>query len=140
MHDCSFIPNEDIIKMLNVSQEYINEQIDIQKNEIERRLKRFRGGKEYHLRGKNIILVDDGIATGATMFAVIKWLGKQNPKRLVVAVPVAPKDTFDKLKEDVKVEDVVLRLPIAFSAVGEFYEDFSQISDEEVIQIMNKYK
>jgi predicted phosphoribosyltransferase len=141
MHDGSFIPNEDIIKMLNVSQEYINEQIDIQKNEIERRLKRFRGGKEYHLRGKNIILVDDGIATGATMFAVIKWLGKQNPKRLVVAVPVAPKDTFDKLKEDVKVEYVVvLRLPIAFSAVGEFYEDFSQISDEEVIQIMNKYK
>jgi putative phosphoribosyl transferase len=49
MHDDSFIPNEDIIKMLNVSQEYINEQIDIQKNEIERRLKRFRGGKEYHL-------------------------------------------------------------------------------------------
>lgn len=141
MHDGSFIPNEDIIKMLNVSQEYINEQIDIQKNEIERRLKRFRGGKEYHLRGKNIILVDDGIATGATMFAVIKWLGKQNPKRLIVAVPVTPKDTFDKLKEDVKVEDVVvLRLPIAFSAVGEFYEDFSQISDEEVIQIMNKYK
>lgn len=140
MHDGSFIPNEDIIKMLNVSQEYINEQIDIQKNEIERRLKRFRGGKEYHLRGKNIMLVDDGIATGATMFAVIKWLGKQNPKRLVVALPVAPKDTFDKLK-DVKVEDVVvLRIPIAFSAVGEFYQDFSQVSDEEVIQIMNKYK
>ena|SRR5215831_3869757 len=90
-----------------------------------------------NLRRKNIILVDDGIATGATMFAVIKWLGKQHPKRLVVAVPVAPKDTFDKLK-DVKVEDVVvLRLPIAFSAVGEFYEDFSQVSDEEVIQIMN---
>jgi putative phosphoribosyl transferase len=83
MHDGSFIPNEDITKMLNVSQEYINEQIDIQKNEIERRLKRFRGSKEYHLRRKNIILVDDGIATGATMFAVIKWLGKQNPKRLV---------------------------------------------------------
>jgi putative phosphoribosyl transferase len=141
MHDGIFIPNEDIIKMLNVSQEYINEQIDIQKNEIERRLKRFRGTKEYHLRPKNIILVDDGIATGATMFAVIKWLGKQHPKRLVVAVPVAPKDTFDKLKEDVKVEDVVvLRLPIAFSAVGEFYEDFSPVSDEEVIQIMNKYK
>jgi putative phosphoribosyl transferase len=75
------------------------------------------------------------------MFDVIKWLGKQHSKRLVVAVPVAPKDTFDKLKEDVKVEDVVvLRLPIVFSAVGEFYEDFSQVSDEEVIQIMNKYK
>ena len=141
MHDGSFLPNEDIINVLNVSQEYIDEQISIQKKEIERRLKRFRGSKQYHLQGKTIILVDDGIATGATMFTVINWLGKQKPKRLIVAVPVAPKDTFDKLKEEVKVDDVVvLQSPIAFSAVGAFYEDFSQVSDEEVIQIMNKYR
>ena len=141
MHDGSFLPNENIIKVLNVSQEYIDEQISIQKKEIERRLKRFRGSKQYHLQGKTIILVDDGIATGATMFTVINWLGKQKPKRLIVAVPVAPKDTFNKLKEEVKVDDVVvLQSPIAFSAVGAFYEDFSQVSDEEVIQIMNKYK
>src|SRR5215469_3691548 len=69
MHDGSFFPNEDIINMSNVSQEYMDEQISIQKKEIERRFNKFRGSKEYHLRGKNIILVDDGIATGATMFA-----------------------------------------------------------------------
>jgi putative phosphoribosyl transferase len=75
------------------------------------------------------------------MFAVINWLGKQKPKRLIVAVPVAPKHTFDKLKEEVKVDDVVvLQSPISFSAVGAFYEDFSQVSDEEVIEIMNKYR
>lgn len=140
MHDGSFFPNEDVIKMLNISQGYVNEQISIQKKEIERRLMIFRGSKQYHLQDKTIILIDDGIATGATMFAAIQWLRNQEPKRLIVAVPVAPKDTFDKFKEDEKVDDVVvLQSPIAFSAVGAFYEDFSQVKDEKVMQIMNKY-
>lgn len=140
MHDGSFFPNEDVIKMLNISQGYVNEQISIQKKEIERRLMIFRGSKQYHLQDKTIILIDDGIATGATMFAAIQWLRNREPKRLIVAVPVAPKDTFDKFKEDEKVDDVVvLQSPIAFSAVGAFYEDFSQVKDEKVMQIMNKY-
>jgi predicted phosphoribosyltransferase len=89
---------------------------------------------------KIVILVDDGIATGATMIAAIRWLGGQQPKTLMVAVPVAPKDTFDRLKEEQKVDQViVLFLPVAFSAVGEFYKDFSQVSDEEVIEIMRRY-
>jgi putative phosphoribosyl transferase len=141
MHDGSFFPNEDIINMSNVSQEYIDEQIYIQKKEIGRRLNKFRGSEQYHLQGKSIILVDDGIATGATMFAAIRWLGNQKLKSLVVAVPVAPKDTFYNLKKEVKVNKVVvLHSPTVFSAVGEFYEDFSQVSDEEVIEIMNKYR
>jgi predicted phosphoribosyltransferase len=141
MHDGSFFPNEDVINMLNVSQEYVDEQISIQKQEIERRLMRFRGSKQYHLQSKTIILVDDGIATGVTMFAAIRWLGNQKLKGLIVAVPVAPKDTFDKLKEEQKVDDVVvLQSPLTFSAVGAFYEDFSQVSDEEVIEIINKYQ
>ena len=141
MHDGSFFPNEDIISMSNVSQEYIDEQISIQKKEIERRINNFRGSKEYHLQGKTIILVDDGIATGATMFAAIRWLGKQKLNNLIVAVPVAPKDTFDNLKKEVKVNKiVVLHSPTVFSAVGAFYKDFSQVSDEAVIQIMNKYR
>jgi putative phosphoribosyl transferase len=141
MHDGGFFPNEDVIKMLNVSQEYIDEQISIQKKEVELRLMRFRGSKQYHLQDKTIILVDDGIATGATMFAAIRSFGNQKPKRLMVAVPVAPKHTFDKLKEQEKVDDVVvLQSPISFSAVGAFYEDFSQVSDKEVIEIMDKYR
>jgi len=141
MSDGSFFPNEDVINMLNVSQEYVHEQISVQKKEIERRLMRFRGSKQYHLHDKTIILVDDGIATGATIFAVINWLRNQKLKRLIVAVPVAPKDTFDKLKEEQKVDDViVLQSPLEFSAVGAFYEDFSQVSDEQVVEIMNKYR
>ena len=128
------------INMLNVSQEYIYEQISIQKQEIERRLMRFRGSKQYHLQGKTIILVDDGIATGATMFVAIRWLGNQKLKGLIVAVPVAPKGTLDKLKEEKVEEVVVLQSPLVFSAVGAFYEDFSQVSDEQVIEIMNKYR
>ena len=141
MHDGSFFPNEDVINMLNVSQEYIDEQISIQKQEIARRLMRFRGSKQYHLQNKTIILVDDGIATGATMLAAIRWLGNQKLKGLIVAVPVAPRDTLDKLKEEEKVDDVVvLQSPLVFSAVGAFYEDFSQVRDEQVIEIMNKYR
>jgi putative phosphoribosyl transferase len=68
-----------------------------------------------HLQDKTIILIDDGIATGATMFAAIQWLRNQEPKRLIVAVPVAPKDTFDKLKEDEKVDDVVVITNSIFS-------------------------
>lgn len=141
MYDGSFYPNQDIIRMLNVSQKYTVEQISIQMKEIDRRLFRFRGNNKYKLQGKTAILVDDGIATGATMFAIINWLGKQELKRLIVAVPVAPKDTYDKLKNEERVDDVVvLQSPWAFSAVGAFYEDFSQVSDEQVIKIMDKYK
>jgi len=140
MHDGSFFPNEHVIRTLNVQQEYINEQIFVQEKEIQRSLVRFRGSKQYVLMNKIVILVDDGIATGATMIAAIRWLGGQQPKTLMVAVPVAPKDTFDRLKEEQKVDQViVLFLPVAFSAVGEFYKDFSQVSDEEVIEIMRRY-
>jgi putative phosphoribosyl transferase len=127
MYDGSFYPNQDIISKLSLSQEYIDEQMSIQRKEIERRIMRFRGSNQYQLQGKSIILVDDGIATGATMFAVINWLGNQKLSRLIVAVPVAPKDTFDKLKDEEKVDDVViLQSPIVFFAVGAYYEDFSQ--------------
>ncbi|HET7391338.1 MAG TPA: phosphoribosyltransferase family protein [Nitrososphaeraceae archaeon] len=141
MHDGSFYPNQDIISKLSLSQEYIDEHISIQRKEIDRRLMRFRGSNQYQLQGKSIILVDDGIATGATMFAVINWLGNQKLRKLIVAVPVAPKDTFDKLKEEEKVDDVVvLQSPIVFWAVGEFYQDFSQVSDEQVVKIMDKHR
>lgn len=83
----AFLPNENLINMLNISQDYIDEQVSIQK-EIERRLRRFRGSKQYHLYDKTTILVDDGIATGATIFAAIRWL-RRRPNKLIVAVPVA---------------------------------------------------
>jgi predicted phosphoribosyltransferase len=81
MQDGTFYPNEEVIDMLNLPQHYIDEQKALQVMEIERRLKRFRGGKEYlnydRMKGKTVILVDDGIATGATVFAAVKWIIKQ---------------------------------------------------------------
>ena len=143
MADGSYILNEDIVNRINISDEYIHTQIEIQKKEIERRLIEFKGKKEYHnnLKDKVIILVDDGIATGATILAAVKWIKeKQHCNRLIVAVPVAPAESniLDKLN---KIADkvIVIFTPYDFAAVGQFYEHFDQVSDKEVKEIMNKY-
>ena len=143
MADGSYILNEDIVNRINISDEYIHTQIELQKKEIERRLIEFKGKKEYHnnLKDKVIILVDDGIATGATILAAVKWIKeKQHCKRLIVAVPVAPAESniLDKLNQ-IADKVIVIFTPYDFSAVGQFYEHFDQVSDKEVKEIMNKY-
>jgi len=143
MADGSYILNEDIVNRTNISDEYIHTQIEIQKKEIERRLIEFKGKKEYHnnLKDKVIILVDDGIATGATILAAVKWIKKkQHSKRLIVAVPVAPAESniLDKLNQ-IADKVIVIFTPYDFAAVGQFYEHFDQVTDKEVKEIMNKY-
>ena len=141
MHDGSFFANSDIIKILQIPGDYIEENIAIQMKEIQRRLWLFRHSQEYNLSGSTIILVDDGIATGASIFVAIRWIKEQNPKSLIVAIPVAPRDAIQKLEDEVGVDQVVvLETPEPFGAVGAFYEDFSQVSDDEVLRIMNKYR
>ena len=138
MQDMRYFPNEDIVRMLNIPQKYIESQISSKLKEIEHRLIKFRGTKEYHLEGKTIVLVDDGIATGATLFVVIQWIKKQKPKQLIVAVPVGPKETIDKLNSIVD-KVVVLQSPVYFNAVGEFYREFEQVEDSQVQEIMRKH-
>jgi putative phosphoribosyl transferase len=143
MADGSYIINEDLVNRINISDEYIHKQIDIQKKEIERRLLEFKGKKDYsnELKDKIIILVDDGIATGATILAAAKWIKeKQHSKRLIVAVPVAPAESniIDKLNQ-ISDKVIVILTPYDFAAVGQFYEHFDQVSDNEVKEIMNKY-
>ena len=137
MHDGSFFPNNDIIMALSISKIYIEREIAVELKEIERRLNKFRGGKEYDLVDRTVILVDDGIATGATMFAAIEWVKNQKPKRLIVAIPIGPSDTIERLSKVAEV--VVLDTPVFFSAVGEFYEVFEQVEDYRVMEIMNSY-
>jgi putative phosphoribosyl transferase len=144
MHDGTFYPNEDVIDRLNIPQDYIDKQKALQIREIERRLRKFRGIKKYwiydNMKDKTIILVDDGIATGATVFAAVKWIIKQKPKQIIVAVPIGPRDTIEKLRTEEGVDDViVLNTPLEFQAVGQFYREFSQIDDDTVSQIMEKY-
>lgn len=137
MHDGSFFPNTNIIETLNVPEKYIEQEITAELKEIERRLNKFRGGKDYNLTDKTVILVDDGIATGATMFVAIEWVKSQKPKRLIVAIPVGPKDTIERLSRVAEV--IVLDAPTFFNAVGEFYEVFEQVEDYRIMEIMNKY-
>ncbi|HJU13701.1 MAG TPA: phosphoribosyltransferase family protein [Candidatus Nitrosotalea sp.] len=137
MHDGSFYPNTDIITALNVPREYVESEIKSELKEIERRLVKFRGNIKYDLQDKTVVIVDDGIATGATMFAAIWWLKKQHPKRLVAAIPVGPKDTIERLSQLAEV--VVLEAPEFFSAVGEFYYKFDQVEDSEVLEILKRH-
>lgn len=136
--DGSYFPNADITRMLNVPQKYIDLEISEQIKEIERRLMKFRGTKEYHLEGRTVVLIDDGIATGATMFTAIQWVKNKKPKQIIVAIPIGPKDTIDKLNETVD-KVIVLQSPPNFNAVGEFYEEFEQVNDSQVQEIMSKY-
>jgi putative phosphoribosyl transferase len=144
MPDGSYFLNEEITRLFNFSQAYLKKEIDFQKKEIRRRLIEFRGSISYHdkFEGKVVVLVDDGIATGSTIIASAEWVKNNcNCKRLVVAVPVAPArdETVKKLG---KIADnvVILYMEEAFSAVGQFYRYFDQVSDETVNEIMMKYR
>jgi putative phosphoribosyl transferase len=144
MPDGSYFLNEEITRLFNFSQAYLEKEIDFQKKEIKRRLVEFRGDISYHdkFEGKVVVLVDDGIATGSTIIASAEWVKNNcNCKRLVVAVPVAPArdETVKKLG---KIADnvVILYMEEAFSAVGQFYRYFDQVSDETVNKIMMKYR
>ena len=113
-------------------------EIEKKKLEVKRRLEEYRGYSEYNIVGKRIILVDDGIATGSTVFAILNWLNGQNVKEIILAVPVMPASVYELMKE--KVSIIVLEAPEDFSAVGQFYENFDQVSDEEVMRILECYK
>jgi putative phosphoribosyl transferase len=144
MPDGTYFLNEDIILTLGVPQNYIDTLVNEQLKEIERRLISFRGSKEYdrELTGKTVVLVDDGIATGATMLSAARWLKtKQNCQELIIAVPVAPRDSVNRLKQIVGNNDkvIVLYSPESFTAVGQFYADFGQVSDSQVKKIMKKH-
>jgi len=141
MPDGSYFLNEERLGQLNISRQYIEEEAKVQLKEIYRRLLSYRGSLNYdkEFEGKIVILVDDGIATGATLMASARWIrSTHNCKRLIIAAPVAPDDILNDLN---RLADtvVVLHTPDPFIAIGRFYEDFGQVSDSEVIEIMKKY-
>ena len=140
MPDGSYFLN-DVAGMINVSQDYIESQIRKEVKEIERRQIEFRGSKEYDnkLEDKIVVLVDDGIATGATILASAKWTKeKHNCKQLIIAVPLAPREILEDLNRAAD-KVIVLYTPEPFGAVGRFYQNFNQVSDDEVKEIMKEY-
>jgi len=128
--------NKELITQLGVSDEYLQSEIKIQKLEIKRREKVYRQGREpFDLKNKIVILVDDGIATGATMITAVREVKNMEPERVVVAIPVAPPETVEELKKEAD-EVVCLSQPKLFFAVGQWYQNFKQYSDEEVIKFI----
>jgi putative phosphoribosyl transferase len=106
--------------------------------EIQRRAAAYRGGRALpELRGRTVILVDDGVATGGTVRAAIRSVRSHQPRRIVVALGVAPRDTFQQLAHEAD-EVVVLAAPEMFFAVGEWYRHFDQVGDEEVQQLLTE--
>ncbi len=132
----AIVLNENIISAYGVPKEFIEKEISMQREEISRRKNLYRGGKDIpQLDGKTVLLIDDGVATGATIKAAISTLKKENISSLVVALPVASKEAAQEIREMVD-EWICPEIPDWFNAVGEFYQDFRQISDEEVIKIL----
>ena len=132
LYDYFIVPNE------NVTPQYIEEELVNIRSRLNEMSRKFMKGKSpIQLKGKTIIIVDDGIATGNTLMGTINLLKKSNPKKIVIAVPVASKIAFYKLSKEVD-EIVALLIPEIFHGVGEFYEDFEQVTDEEVNELLDK--
>jgi predicted phosphoribosyltransferase len=128
--------NEELAQ--RVPPETIDELIREETRDLARREVRYRGEIPYpELRGKTIIVVDDGIATGASTRACLVALNKMNPERLIVAVPVAPTESCEDIS-GLSDELVCLGTPPSFESVGEWYADFSQVTDEEVVELMKR--
>ncbi len=128
--------NEAVVRALNISEEQINAVTEAELRELERREQAYRGSRPApQIRDRTIILVDDGLATGATMYAAIVALRQQHPKKIVVAVPTASPETCDEFRS-VSDEVVCAITPEPFYAVGLSYKDFSQTTDEEVRDLL----
>lgn len=129
--------NQELINYFGISLKYIKTETAKEKSEAERRLKLYRGDKPpLNLKGATTILVDDGLATGATMLAAIKSARLKGAEKVIVAVPVSPPDTLEKIQSAAD-EVICLAAPSFFGAVGNFYQEFGQVEDEEVIKILH---
>lgn len=130
--------NEQVLQMVNIDERTIARVTEEEQRELERRELAYRGDRpKLNVCGRTVILVDDGLATGSTMLAAALALRKQDPARLIVAVPVAAAETCEKIRAE--VDEVVCALtPESFHAVGLWYEHFPQTSDEEVRILLAK--
>jgi len=129
--------DEELAAKVGADEQYLKFKIENLKFEVARREKEFRKGKPpLDLKNKIVILADDGVATGATMTAAIEIVRQQEPKKIIVAVPVIAKDSLGKIAS-LADEVVYLQAPELFFAVGQFYREFEQVSDDEVVKILN---
>lgn len=134
--DGTIVLDDVLIAQLGVTSSYLEREIERQKREIQRRLECYRGKKPPPaVEGRIIILVDDGVATGATTKAALRALRRQNPARLILAVPVGPPEAIQSLEQEAD-QVVCLAMPEPFWAVGRFFLDWAQISDAQVVRLL----
>lgn len=132
--------NDEVVKQLGISRQQIKQIVEREERELQRREELY--GAEFSrldVEDLTVILVDDGLATGSTMRAAVAALKQQHPRKIVIGVPVASPSTCEELER--RVDDLVcVRKPEFFRAVGEWYEDFSQTTDDEVRELLNRAK
>jgi putative phosphoribosyl transferase len=130
--------NEPIIEALEIPPAVVDRATERELREIERRERLYREGlKPIDPARRTVVLVDDGLATGATMLAAVRALRLKNPARIIVAIPVASRHAYDELRKHAD-EVVCLETPEPFDAVGIWYQDFSQITDEQVRELLER--
>lgn len=135
-HFC--VLNEDLVQKTNASDAYLDSEKQRQLEEMARRRERYRGGRKLmDLQGRTVVVVDDGVATGGTMKVALQAVAAAHPERLLFAVPVAPKETVTALC-DLADDGVCLLSPENFRAVSQYYANFDQTSDEEVVQLLQQ--
>ena len=138
--DGTTILDRRLIEMIGVGQGELEEKINYEIKEIRRRMSLYKGAEEKQsYEGRQLIVVDDGVATGYTMVAALRSARNLRPRELVLAIPVAPPETLEMLKKEVD-RAVCLHTPEVFYAVGQFYRSFDQTEDGEVIGILNELK
>jgi putative phosphoribosyl transferase len=137
--------NEVVVKRLEIPKEYIEKEKSQQLEEIKRRTSLYRNnilkGYYHQIENRTVILADDGAATGATIIAAARWLrATKNPARFIIAIPVAHKDTVNLLKrENIDHLEVITSPPTSnFKSVGQYYQSFEPVADEQVMKIMGK--
>ncbi len=137
--DGQVVLNEDLVARLGVDTAFVETERERQVGEIRRRTAVYRAGRPgIRMENAVVILVDDGLATGSTAIAAAKALRALSPARIVLAVPVAPRETLGRLAQEVD-EVVCLATPDVFYAVGQFYDDFSQVTDDEVVETLERF-
>jgi predicted phosphoribosyltransferase len=128
--------NAELVSRLHIGPELMEAVIKREQQELQRREQAYRGNHPLPVvENRHVILVDDGLATGASMRAAVAALRQRNPASVIVAIPVAPPDTVAMLKEEAD-EVICLAMPEPFSAVGRWYRDFSQTTDEDVKSLL----
>ena len=129
--------NREALLGLSLTERQLSAAVQAQQKEVTRRVALYRQGRPFpDLNDRTVILVDDGLATGATLFASVATARQGNPRRVIGAIPVGPRSTVEEARKLVD-QLIVLRVPDPFYAVGNFYRDFEQVEDREVLQYLN---